>query len=393
MRLGGSTLRLLAVLLVSYAVIVSAQERSLRGDQTLPVFDFQPLVPTASFKADYGFPFVFRQPSALRHPEGLSLDWVQNSSTPPAKPAKAAPEKIKRTSIDPSMVGYIEDAVVHSEVRIRFDAALHDDTPDRAEYFSAKCGCYRALPSTNSAYDPNSPGPGTGIPKYVNFQQLYFYGEYAAIPKLSVFTQVPIRWLQAKSSLSGSPGFTNNAGFGDMNFGLKYAPWMSPTHSLTFRFLLIAPTGDASAGLGTNHVSIEPSLLYYQQLSNRMAVEAEVGDTHPLSSSRANPVTSPYGFAGDVFFYGVGPSYQFVRGEQFRLAGVLEFVAWNVRSGQQYWADEYLRGQYKQPEDRAAHGVWRAPVTLCGIWHRAYVADLVQGDLPDRISLFILSRR
>jgi hypothetical protein len=34
-----------------------------------------------------------------------------------------------------------------------------------------------------------------------------------------------------------------------------------------------------------------------------------------------------------VFFYGVGPSYQFVRDEKFGVAGVLEVVGWNVRSG------------------------------------------------------------
>ena len=333
MRLSGSTMRLLAGIVFSCAVAVSAQEQLLRGDQVFPALNFHaPLLPSSSFEADYRFPFVFRQPAALSRSDGFSLNWLQ-SSTPPPKPAKTPPEKIKRTSIDPSMVGYIENAVVHSEVRIRFDAALHDDTPDRAEYFYAKCGCYRGLQGT-AAYDPNSPGPGTGIPQYVNFQQLYFYGEYAVVPKISVFTQVPIRWLQAKGAQVSPVGFSSHAGFGDMNFGVKYAPWSSPTHSLTFRFLLTAPTGDARNGLGTNHVSIEPSLLYYQQLSSRMAVEAEVGDTHPLSSSRANPVTSSYGFAGDVFYYGVGPSYQFVRDEQFRLAGVLELVAWNVRSGQ-----------------------------------------------------------
>jgi hypothetical protein len=303
------------------------------------VFNFHaPLLPSSSFEADYRLPFVFRQPAAISHSDGLNLNWLQNS-TPPPKPVKPPQEKIKRTSIDPSMVGYIEDAIVTSEVRVRFDAALHDDTPDRAEFFYAKCGCYRGLPTPTAANptlpgDLNSPGPGTGIPQYVNFQQLYFYGEYAVVPKISLFTQLPIRWLQAKGAQASPVGFSSNAGFGDMNFGVKYAPWASPSHSLTFRFLITAPSGDARSGLGTNHVSIEPSLLYYQQLTDRMAVEAEVGDTHPLSSSAGNPTTSPHGFAGDVFFYGVGPSYQFVRDEQFRIAGVLEMVAWNVRSGQ-----------------------------------------------------------
>jgi hypothetical protein len=319
-----------AVILVFCAVTVSAQEQVLHSNPVFPALNFYaPLLPSSRFEADYRLPFVFRQPAALSHPDGSSLNWLQTSAPPP-KPVKTPPEKIKRTSIDPSMVGYIEDAVVHSEVRIRFDAALHDDTPDRAEFFYAKCGCYRGL--NNNGPDPNSPGPGTGVPQYVNFQQLYFYGEYAVIPKISLFTQLPIRWLQAKGVIAGPVGFTSNAGVGDMNFGVKYAPWASPTHSLTLRFLLTAPSGDARSGLGTNHVSIEPSLLYYQQLTERMAVEAEVGDTHPLSSSSGTPI-SPHGFAGDVFFYGVGPSYQFVRDEQFRLAGVLEMVAWNVRSG------------------------------------------------------------
>jgi hypothetical protein len=332
-------MHLLAVVLFSCSVTLSAQEHSLRGDQAFPVLNFhEALLPVSSFEADYRLPFVFHQPAALSHPDGLTLNWLQ-SSAPPPKPSKTPPEKIKRTSIDPSMVGYIEDAIVTSEVRFRFDAAIHDDTPDRAEFFYAKCGCYRGLPAPTAANptlpgDPNSPGPGTGIPNYVNFQQLYFYGEYAVVPKISVFTQIPVRFLQAKSTPGAPPGFTNNAGFGDMFFGVKYAPWMSPTHSLTFRFLLNAPTGNARNGLGTNHVSIEPSLLYYQQLSGRMAVEAEVGDTHPLSSSGANPLTAPYGFAGDVFFYGVGPSYRFINDEKFGLAGVLELVAWNVRSGQ-----------------------------------------------------------
>ena len=54
-------------------------------------------------------------------------------------------KRVKRTTIDPSMVGYIDNAVVHSEIRIRFDAALDDQTPDRAEFFYAKCGCYAFL--------------------------------------------------------------------------------------------------------------------------------------------------------------------------------------------------------------------------------------------------------
>jgi hypothetical protein len=35
------------------------------------------------------------------------------------------------------MVGYLEDPVVGSKIRIRFDGGWHDPTPDRAEFFYA----------------------------------------------------------------------------------------------------------------------------------------------------------------------------------------------------------------------------------------------------------------
>src|SRR5262245_40738772 len=62
-----------------------------------------------------------------------------------------------------SMVGYIEDTMVGSKVRVRFDAGMHNRAPDRAEFFYGKCGCYRDLPTNQPAYDPNAAGPGPGI--------------------------------------------------------------------------------------------------------------------------------------------------------------------------------------------------------------------------------------
>src|SRR5689334_1861017 len=41
-----------------------------------------------------------------------------------------------------SMAGYIEDATVGSGFSIRFDSGWDMNSPDRAEFFYAKCGCY-----------------------------------------------------------------------------------------------------------------------------------------------------------------------------------------------------------------------------------------------------------
>jgi hypothetical protein len=256
--------------------------------------------------------------------------WDNGQHKAAAKKTKP-PQKISWPTIDPSMVGYIEDAGIQSEVRLRFDAGIHDDTPDRAEFFYAKCGCYRGAPAPFT--DPNSPGPGPGIPRYINFQQLYFLGEYAPMSRVSLFTQIPIRWLQAHPQPGATQPFPSHGGLSDWQLGIKAAAIVTEHSILTFQLRATLPSGDAGSGLGTNHASIEPAVLYYQQISNRFVVEGEFGDTHPIGASAGVQNNSPHGFAGDVIFYGVGPSYLLVRHENFRLAPVLELVGWNVRGG------------------------------------------------------------
>jgi hypothetical protein len=329
MRLLGSRLSLVLVTAAFSTAAVTAQQlpRATQGIAS-PLFSMHAEYLSL---AEYHASSVFENSAQLNYPHNLALNWLQ-TSTPPPKPAKPPVEKIKRTAIDPSMVGYIEDAGIHSEFRIRFDAAWDDETPDRAEFFYAKCGCY-ANPAAGANFDPNTPGPGPGIPKDVNFQQLYFYGEYAPTPRISVFLQFPFRWLQPQSLPGAPPAFPNSSGFGDMPIGIKFAPIASDRRHLTLQFKTILPSGNAHSGLGTNHATIEPSILYYERLSERLTIEAEFGDAHPLGSSAGLPTTSSKGFAGDVLFYGAGPSYQFINDEQFRLAGVLEFVGWNIRNG------------------------------------------------------------
>ena len=76
-----------------------------------------------------------------------------------AQPTKPKPEP--KPEIPGSMVGYIEDGIVSSKIRIRFDDAFDDEFPDRSEFVYAKCSCYRGLQNAiPPAYDPNAPGPG-----------------------------------------------------------------------------------------------------------------------------------------------------------------------------------------------------------------------------------------
>jgi hypothetical protein len=272
----------------------------------------------------------------------LTLAFPQQSKAPqkPPKPSKPASD-IKPPNPEGSMVGYIDNAIVGSQIRMRFDAGFDIDSPDRAEFFYAKCGCYRALNGTGlqAAFDPNAPGPGTGIPTALNFQQLRFNLEYAPLKRFSVFADVPFRWIQPQgfvpaSSLPFTPtNFGNQGGIGDFEAGFKLAAVTTRNTYLTFQFRTYFPTGDSYRGLGTAHYSVEPSVLYYQKLTDRWSAEAQLGDWHPIGGSAGVPTNNTEGFAGDIFTYGIGPSYQVYRGERVRIAPVVEMVGWRVLGG------------------------------------------------------------
>jgi len=238
--------------------------------------------------------------------------------------------------------GYIDSAIIGSQIRIRFDAAFHENFPDRAEFFYAQ---YKGL---------NGPGPQSVVAD-LNFQQLYLRAEYAPRKRLSVFAEVPVRWIQPQLTVANTnndprPSNVNAAGLSDVAAGFKLAAVASSNQYLTFQFQAYFPSGNASMGLGTNHYSVAPALLYYRRLSDRVALEAQVGDSHPIGGSSclrplqvgvvpciADAMTSTppvsKGFAGDVFFYGVGPSYVLYRGEHVRVAPVIELVGWRVLGG------------------------------------------------------------
>jgi hypothetical protein len=268
----------------------------------------------------------------------LGSPFDQQSNAQQAPPTSSHSGDASRPRTDGSMIGYIEDAIIGSQVRIRSEAGFGAQFPDRAEFFYAKCGCYNSnlAGSGLPAFDPNAPGPGPGVVTKLNFQQLFMQAEYAPHRRVSLFVEVPVRWIQPTEFVPGFGTFGNQGGIGDVTAGFKAGLLVSPRHYFTFQLKSYFPTGDASKGLGTNHYSVEPALLYYQALSNRMAVESEVGIWHPIGGSAgvvSASTPTPNSFAGNVLFYGVGPSYQLFRGEHVRVAPVVELVGWTVLGG------------------------------------------------------------
>jgi hypothetical protein len=234
---------------------------------------------------------------------------------------------------------YLDSAIPRTEVRFRFDAYYDSNRPDRAEFFYAKCGCFRFV---STGADPNAKGPFT-LPKFdqngniipnsalpnfhVDYQEIRSYIEVAYDSRFSAFLEVPVRFINPDAT----PDFN---GLGDINFGAKYAIIADCDQYVTAQLRMYTPTGDPFKGLGTNHWTVEPGLLYYRTLSERLSLQAQVEDWIPIGGTD---------FAGNVLNYGAGLTYAAFCGPSFRVSPVVELVGWTVLSGKELALDQGVR--------------------------------------------------
>jgi hypothetical protein len=207
-----------------------------------------------------------------------------------------------------SGVGYIDSALPTTMFRLRYDAMYDSNSPTRAEFMYAK-------------YSIDVP-PGPGLPKLesrIDTQVIAPYLEYAFLPRLSGFVEVPVLFVNPEINADAT-------GLGDVSAGFKYAFLYTPTQVATFMLRATFPTGDAAEGLGTNHYSLEPGLLFFRQLSDQFVIEGELRDWAAIGGTD---------FAGNILRYGIGASYR-VYTDWGWVAPVTEFVGWTVLSGQEY---------------------------------------------------------
>ena len=204
--------------------------------------------------------------------------------------------------------GYIDSAIIRSQIRLRYDSAYDNNRPDRAEFFYAKCGC-----------NPGGRGPRE-LESRVDYQDINTYIEFAASNRLSGFIEVPVRFLNPDMN-------DNTAGLSDITAGVRLGLIANPGQAYTFQLRAYAPTGDDDRGLGTGHASLEPAFLVFQKLTDRLYVEGEFRDWIPIGGTD---------FAGNVLRYGVGMAYNVAPSpERQFIAPVVEFVGWTVLGGKQ----------------------------------------------------------
>jgi hypothetical protein len=226
---------------------------------------------------------------------------LARAQAPPPPPPPGEDEYTTRDS----SVGYIDSAIPANQLRLRYDAGYHFTRPNRAEFF----------------YGPGAPnGPGLEDPeRSIDYQEGSAYLEVLLGPRLSVFGEVPYKYIDPQVNGRAS-------GLGDVNAGFKFAFLSSEAQVLTFQLRATAPSGDVNTGLSTTHATLEPALLYYRRLSEKLIFEGEFRYWAPVGGTS---------FAGDVIRFGAGMSYDLCHTEHLRFRPVVEFVNWTVLSGKE----------------------------------------------------------
>jgi hypothetical protein len=256
---------------------------------------------------------------------------------------------------------YLDLPFIVNQYRLRYDDVYDDNAPDRAEYFYAKCGCFRT--AQGNLHDPNAKGPtdrtGNLAASFVNYQAIRNYLELKVAQRLSIFAEIPVQFdnIHFATNANGLPSAPlKTGGLADMNAGFKFAFLARRDRYLTFQLRTYIPTGDSQLGLGTHHVSLEPALLYWQALSSRAFIQGQLNDWIPIGGSdfQGNVLSYGGGFGYVVYRQwdptarGAGASASNLPGiiaapNLFQIAPVAEVVGWSVLSGQEYLNGTQLR--------------------------------------------------
>lgn len=282
-------------------------------------------------------PETFASPESLPPgAEGATPGPMAPMMPPPAPQASLPSEQFaglgsQTLTVNDAPGGYLDNPIVGTWFRVRYDNGNNNVRPDRAEFFYAKCGALGGPGPTNANGE---------IANKVDFQDFSPYFEYQFASSWSAFAEVPVRWVD----INFPSDTATNGGLADMNAGLKWEILATRKRYWTMQFKTYAPTGNAAAGLGTRHVSLEPGLLWLRRLGQMSYFQGEVRYWIPIGGTD---------FAGSVIRYGLGFGYDllqcgpdhgplnpYVSTSGLRITSVTEAVGWTVFSGQEAFNDD-----------------------------------------------------
>jgi hypothetical protein len=180
---------------------------------------------------------------------------------------------------------FVDAARPVTQMKLRWDTGLDLKDPDRAEFFWAREGVNQAaIPNCG-----NTGGFGKGpncIPRTIDYESLTLVMEAAAGPA-GIVIETPYEHFDvdpgaADALVSGSNRCCPVSGFEDIKIATKAMLLDCELMQLTFQFKTYIPSGDFHKGLGTGHVSLEPSLLFNVRVSADTYVQGQLSYWIPL---------------------------------------------------------------------------------------------------------------
>jgi hypothetical protein len=199
---------------------------------------------------------------------------------------------------------FVDAARPQTQVRFRVDYGVGMVFPDRSEYFWARSG-------------GNGRGPGKAE-LGLSYADTTMYTE-AATGRVGVFFETSYRSLD--------PDFNKHAaGFGDMTVGTKTLLLDCELVQVSLQFKTYLPVGDVGKGLGTGHVSLEPSLLFGIRISQDSFLQAQVAEWIPTGGDND--------YAGAILHYHFSWNNLLFRFHpEVPVISTLEFNGWTFQDG------------------------------------------------------------
>jgi hypothetical protein len=237
---------------------------------------------------------------------------------------------------------FVEGVRPETQQRVRWDSGIGVEFPDRSEYFWARADGHGRGPNPVAAATGHGgigglpvavptpggvPGAGAGaVPRGFPFKgetglkynDLSLYTE-GATGRVGLFVEMPYRSIDPTLA-------AHAAGLGDMNVGTKTLLFDCELLQLGFIFRTYIPIGTASKGLGTGHVSLEPSLLATVKVTRDTYLEGQIAEWIPLGG---DPL-----YEGSIFHYHFSANQVLYRIlPEVPVIGTLEFNGYSFQAG------------------------------------------------------------
>ncbi len=236
--------------------------------------------------------------------------------------------------------GYIDSAIIQSRVRVRYDNATGANEPGRAGFLYPTLG--QGL-DYEGGRGPTGIGINTGE---VDIEQISTYLEIALRERLSVFIDVPVRFIGPIDLDGGGPlPEDTQSGFSDLSAGFRWGWIAEPDEHLTFQLRATAPTGRAREALGTGNTTMDFSLLYDRKINDITRLYAEINDWQTLDAvdlrnTNMGPGSTSIGLLSqdaNIMRFGLGLGVDLWSNEDrykpVTVTGLFETVAWTVLQG------------------------------------------------------------